>query len=190
MLAMVTGGSGASNGSSTPLSPATSPRAACASASHAIGERGKASCRGVRHCAAQGCQTRHVEGLKVTVLCALALAGAALLLGGCGGGDGTPARTTPEGLAVYTPDTSVVRLAPGPRFIIDMPPPEEGTEWRLGSLPADMGGVSLKGVASPDGAGAWTFETVGAGYGTLEFQQVPIGEQKPTDTITFEVTIS
>jgi hypothetical protein len=123
-------------------------------------------------------------------LCAAALSCAVLVTSGCGGGDGTPARTSADGVAVYTPETSVIRLAPGPQFIIEMPPPEEGTQWRLGSLPADMGGVSLKGVASADGAGAWTFETIGPGYGTLEFQQVPVGEQKPTDTTTFEVTIS
>jgi len=132
-----------------------------------------------------------VQGLrKAGVVCATALAGAVLVLGGCGGGDGTPARTTSDGIAVYTPDTSAIRLAPGPPFIIDMPPPDEGQEWRLVSIPDDAGGVSLKGMAAADGGGPWTFETIGAGSGTLEFQQVPVGGQEPTDTTTFEVTIS
>lgn len=113
-----------------------------------------------------------------------------LVTSGCGGGDGTPARTSPEGLAVYTPDTSVIRVAPGPRFIIDMPRPDDGAEWRLMGVPDDTGGVSLKGMAAADGGGAWTFDTIGAGSGTLEFQQIPVNGQEPTDTMTFEVTVS
>ncbi len=123
-----------------------------------------------------------------SLACVALVAGVAL--SGCGGGDGTPARTTPEGVAVYTPDTSVIRLAPGPRFIIDLPPPENGAQWRLVSIPDEAGGVSLKGIASADGGGPWTFETIGAGSGTLEFHQLPPGGQVPTQTATFEVTIS
>ncbi len=124
------------------------------------------------------------------MLCAAALSCAVLVTSGCGGGDGTPARTSPEGLAVYTPDTSVIRVAPGPRFIIDMPRPDDGAEWRLMGVPDDTGGVSLKGMAAADGGGAWTFDTIGAGSGTLEFQQIPVDGQEPTDTMTFEVTVS
>ena len=127
---------------------------------------------------------------KAAVLCAAALSCAVLVTSGCGGGDGTPARTSPEGLAVYTPDTSVIRVAPGPRFIIDMPRPDDGAEWRLMGVPDDTGGVSLKGMAAADGGGAWTFDTIGAGSGTLEFQQIPVDGQEPTDTMTFEVTVS
>lgn len=127
---------------------------------------------------------------KAAVLCAAALSCAVLVTSGCGGGDGTPARTSPEGLAVYTPDTSVIRVAPGPRFIIDMPRPDDGAEWRLMGVPDDTGGVSLKGMAAADGGGAWTFDTIGAGSGTLEFQQIPVNGQEPTDTMTFEVTVS
>jgi hypothetical protein len=125
-----------------------------------------------------------------TPLALVLIAGGTLLLGGCGGGDGTPARTSPEGLAVYTPDTTVIRVAPGPRFIIDMPRPDDGAEWRLMGVSDGTGGVSLKGMAAADGSGAWTFDTIGAGSGTLEFQQIPVDGQEPTDTMTFEVTVS
>lgn len=124
-----------------------------------------------------------------SALAVAALAGGGLVMAGCGGADGTPAGTTGDGLAVYDPDHNVVNIAPGPRFIIQMPAPEDGSEWRLFSAPDDMGGVSLKGMASADGGGHWTFETIGAGTGTLEFQQIPVGSDEPSDSVTYEVNV-
>ena len=126
---------------------------------------------------------------RVTAAAIAATLVAGMALSGCGGADGTPVSTTKDGLAVYDPDHNVVNIAPGPRFLIQMPAPEAGSEWRLFSTPDDMGGVSLKGMASADGGGQWTFETIGAGNGTLEFQKIPVGSGEPSDSVTYEVNV-
>jgi hypothetical protein len=110
-------------------------------------------------------------------------------LAGCGD-DGLPTYTTKAGIAVFTPDDSSIVLSGGPQFIVELPAPAPGASWRLVSTPDDMGGVSLKGMSSATGTGRWTFDTIGAGSGTLEFQQIPSGGQEPTETTTFEVTVS
>lgn len=99
----------------------------------------------------------------------------------------TAAETGPP---VFRPGDDTITLTAGPQFVIELPEPEEGAEWRLFSRPDDMGGVSLKGMANVNGGGRWTFDTIGAGSGTLEFQQIPSGGQEPTETTTFEVTVS
>lgn len=124
-----------------------------------------------------------------SALAVAAIATGGAVMAGCGGADGTPASTTKDGLAVYDPGSNVVNIAPGPRFVIQMPAPEGGSEWRLFSAPDDMGGVSLKGMQNADGSGQWTFETIGAGAGTLEFQQIPVGSDEATDSVTYEVNV-
>lgn len=126
---------------------------------------------------------------RVTAAAIAATLVAGVALSGCGGADGTPASTTEGGLAVYDPDHNVVNVAPGPGFVIQMPAPEGGAEWRLFSAPDDMGGVSLKGMENADGAGRWTFDTIGAGSGMLEFRQVPVGSEDSTESVTYEVNV-
>lgn len=128
---------------------------------------------------------------------ALALAGATALLAtgavavGCGGGGGgatTPATTAADGRNVYDPSHNVVRLPPGPKFIIRMPPPGEGASWRLMGTES-VGGISLAGMQHSDGNGNWNFDTIGAGSGVLEFQKFLPGADDPDETVTFEVEI-
>ena len=125
---------------------------------------------------------------RVTAAAIAATLVAGVALSGCGGADGTPASTTEGGLAVYDPDHNVVNVAPGPKFVIRMPAPEEGSEWRLFTA-QQTGGVSLKGIENADGAGDWWFDTIGAGGGTLEFRQTPIGTEDSTESVTYEVNI-
>lgn len=116
---------------------------------------------------------------------------ASLGLSACGGGDATPVSTTQDGTAVYGPDAGRIALTAGPRFVIDMPVPETGWAWRLFTIPDDMGGVSLKGIAGAQGGGAWTFETIGAGSGTLEFRRVRDGDGNDVaETSTIGVRVS
>ena len=122
------------------------------------------------------------------LLCTAALAGGSIIATGCGGGDGTPVSTTGDGRAVYDPSSTVINLPPGPKFVIRMPAAEEGSEWRLFTA-QQTGGVSLKGIENANGAGDWWFDTIGAGGGTLEFRQTPIGTEDSTESVTYEVNI-
>ena len=89
---------------------------------------------------------------------------------------------------MYDPSSTVINLPPGPKFVIRMPAPEEGSEWRLFTA-QQTGGVSLKGIENADGAGDWWFDTIGVGGGTLEFRQTPIGTEDSTESVTYEVNI-
>ena len=122
------------------------------------------------------------------VLACAGIATATVATAGCGGADGTPASTREDGTNVYDPDHNVINLAPGPRFVIQMPEPEEGQEWQLHSE-ADVGGVSLKGMERPDGGGAWLFDTIGAGAGVLQFRQAPPETEDFTESVDYEVNI-
>ena len=116
----------------------------------------------------------------------LALMGAAAA--GCGSGSTGPVTTAADGRGVYDEAHNVIRLAPGPKFIIRMPDPGEGSEWRLmGTSP--VGGVSLAGMQQANGGGDWNFDTIGAGSGVLEFQKFAAGADDPDETMTFEVEI-
>ena len=127
--------------------------------------------------------------LKTAALVATALALGGVVAGCGGGGDGLPASTAKDGALVFDPDHTTVNVAPGPRVVIQMPAPEGGSEWRLFSSPDTMGGVSLKGMENADGAGRWTFDTIGAGSGVLEFRQVPVGSEDSTESVTYEVNV-
>ncbi len=125
---------------------------------------------------------------SLVAVAALALGGSGLAATGCGGDDGTPVGTTGDGRAVYDPSSTVINLPPGPKFVIRMPAPEEGSEWRLFTA-QQTGGVSLKGIENADGAGDWWFDTIGAGGGALEFRQTPIGTEDSTESVTYEVNV-
>lgn len=126
---------------------------------------------------------------KTAALVAATLALGGVVAGCGGGGDGRPASTAKDGALVFDPDHTVVNVAPGPRVVVQMPVPADGTEWRLFSSPDDMGGVSLKGIENADGAGRWTFDTIGGGSGVLEFRQMPVGSQDYTESVTYEVNV-
>ena len=125
-------------------------------------------------------------------LAAVAMLTTGLVLAGCGGGTGggstTPATTAADGRNVYDPSHNVVRLPPGPKFVIRMPPPGEGASWRLMGTES-VGGISLAGMQHSDGNGNWNFDTIGAGSGVLEFQKFLTGSDDPDETVTFEVEI-
>lgn len=125
------------------------------------------------------------------VLGAVAILGGGLVVVGCGGGGGgstTPATTAADGRNVYDPSHTGIRLPPGPKFIIRMPDPGEGSQWRLMGTDS-VGGVSLSGMEQPDGGGNWNFDTIGAGSGVLEFQKFAAGSDDAAETVTFEVEI-
>ena len=125
------------------------------------------------------------------VLGAVAMLGGGLVLAGCGGGGGgstTPATTAADGRNVYDPSHNVIRLPPGPKFIIRMPDAGAGASWRLMGTET-VGGISLSGMSEADGTGDWNFDTIGAGGGVLEFQRFLPGADEPDETVTFEVEI-
>lgn len=125
----------------------------------------------------------------LALIAAFGLGGTGLVATGCGGGGATtPATTVADGRNVYDPDHRIINLPPGPKFVIRMPAPEEGSEWRLFTS-QQTGGVSLKGIENANGAGDWWFDTIGAGGGTLEFRQTPIGTEDSTESVTYEVNI-
>jgi hypothetical protein len=130
---------------------------------------------------------RRIAVIGVTATVALGLGAG---LSGCGEDDGLPSYTTKAGVAVFTPADSSIEMTAGPQFIVELPAPARGASWQLVSTPDDMGGVSLKGMSRATGTGRWTFDTIGAGSGTLEFQQIPSGGQEPTETTTFEVNVT
>ena len=125
------------------------------------------------------------------LLGAVAMLGGGVALAGCGGGGGgstTPATTAADGRNVYDPSHNVIRLPPGPKFIIRMPDAGADATWRLMGTET-VGGISLAGMSAADGAGDWNFDTIGAGGGVLEFQRFLPGANEPDETVTFEVEI-
>lgn len=123
-----------------------------------------------------------------TLVATLAI-GAGAVVAGCGGGSSTPATTAADGRGVYDEAHNVITLTPGPKFIIRMPDPDEGAEWRLMDT-TSVGGVSLAGMQQANGGGDWNFDTIGAGSGVLEFRKFATGADDPDQTMTFEVEIT
>ena len=109
------------------------------------------------------------------------------------------ASTAPDGVETFTSGDTAVNVALGAKFVISLPETAgTGYQWKPAGGSAAATIVDLFDDAfvpdNPDMAGSsgvrdFTYDTAKAGTGTLDFELLPPGSTKPSNTETFNVTV-
>jgi len=130
----------------------------------------------------------------------LMLTAGGLVLAGCGDEQvNNAASTAPDGVETFTSGDTEVNVALGAKFVISLPETAgTGYQWKPAGGSAAATIVDLFDDAfvpdNPDMAGSsgvrdFTYDTAKAGTGTLDFELLPPGSTKPSNTETFNVTV-